>query len=128
MPHRQRNCCNREHQAASLRPVPQTLGPEVLAGEGAAPVCLNVPDSIREIQMLAVQFQHAFQGVSHADNAVGTLHSCKKSERPHDVGPKDGKGTIAQCTLEGKIPLPDMESNSLPAKTGLPNLNVKRLP
>ena len=65
--------------------------------------------------------------MSHADNAVGALHPCEKSKRPHDVRPQDGKWAVAQRAAERKAVLPDMEADPLAAEAGLPDLNLKRL-
>ncbi len=94
--HRQWNRRDGEHQTAALRSGPNALRPEVLVGKGAAPVRLNVSDSIGEIQTLAVQFQRSSQRMPHADDAVGALHTREEPERPHDVRPQSGKWTVAQ--------------------------------
>ena len=126
--HRQGDRRNCKHQTAALWAVPNTLCPKVSVGKGAAPVCFNVSNPVGEIQTLAVQFQRSTQGMPHADDAVGALHSCEKSKRPHNVRPQSGKRTVAQRAAEGKIVLPDMEVNPLTAKAGLSNLYLKRLP
>ena len=123
--HRQGDCRDGKHQAAPLRSVPKALGPEVLTGKRAASVCFDVSDPVGEIQTLAVQFQRSTQGMPHADDAVGTLHPCKKTKRSHDVGLEDSKGAVAQASTEGKAVLLDMEVNSLTAKAGLSDLHLK---
>lgn len=78
--------------------------------------------------MSAVQLQCPAQGMPHADDAVRTLHSSEKPERPHDVRPRGGEWTAAQDTVEGEaVPL-NMERNPLTAKAGRSNLNLKGLP
>lgn len=94
--HRQGDRRNCKHQATMLRAVPNALCPEVFGGKRAAPVCFDVSDPVGEIQTLAVQFQRSAQGMPHADDAVGALHSCEKSKRPHSVRPQSGKRTITQ--------------------------------
>ena len=126
--HRQRNRRDGKHQTARFRPIPKTLHPQVLAGKRAASIRLNIPGSTGEIQALAVQLQCSLQGVPHADDAVGALHSSEEPKRPHDVGPEDGKGAITQGALEEEaVPL-DMEVDPLLAETGLPDLYLKGLP
>ena len=94
--HRQGDRRNCKHQTAGLRLTPDALRPKVPAGKGATPVCFDVSDPVGEIQTLAVQFQRSTQGMPHADDAVGALHSCEKSKRPHDVRPQSGKRIIVQ--------------------------------
>ena len=123
--HRQRNRRNGKHQTAPLRPVPKALDPEVLAGKRAAPVCLDIADSVGEIQALAVQLQRSLQRVPHADDAMRALHPGEEPERPHDVRLQGSKGTITQGALEGEAVLLDMEVDPLFAETGLPDLHLK---
>ena len=116
--HRQGNRRNCKHKTAPLWPVPNTLCPKISAGKGTAPVCFDVSDPVGEIQTIAVQFQRSAQGMPHADDAVGALHSCEKSKRPHDVRPQSSKGAVAQGAVERKSVLLDMEVDSLTAKAG----------
>ena len=94
--HRQGDRRNCKHQTAALRAVPNALRPEVFAGKRAALICFDVSDPVGEVQTLAVQLQRSTQGMPHADDAVGALHSCEKSKRPHNVRPQSGKRTVAQ--------------------------------
>ena len=126
--HRQRDRRNGKHQTAKLQPAPDALCPEVFAGKRTAPVCLNIPGSVREIQTLAVQFQRSTQGMPHADDAVDALHPGEETERTDDVRLEDSKGAVAQGSTEGKAVLLDMEVDPLFTKVGLPDLHLKRLP
>lgn len=126
--HRQGNCRDGKHQTAPLRPVPDTLRPEILAGKRAAPVRLDISGSAGEIQAFAVQFQRSLQRVPHADDAMRALHPGEEPERPHDVGSEDGKGTVAQNPLKREaVPL-DMEVDPLLTEAGLPDLHLKGSP
>ena len=127
-PHRQRNRRDGKHQTAPLWPIPDALSPEVHAGKGIAPVRLNISDSVGEVEALAVQIQCSTERMPHTDDAVGTLHSCKKPERPHDVGPEGGKRAVAQRAMEGKSVLLNVENAPLAAEAGWPNFDLKWLP
>lgn len=125
--HREGNGGDGQHEAAPLRAVPSALGPEVGAGEGAAPVGLDIAHPVGEVDLLAVQTQRALEGVPHAENAVGALHCAKEPEGPHDVGPQGGKGAVAQRAVEGKAVLLHVEVDTLAAKGGLPEPHLKPL-
>ena len=63
----------------------------------------------------------------HTDDAVRTLHSRKKSKRPHNIRAEDSERAIAQRAVEGKAILLNVEAYPLTAEAGLPDLNLKGL-
>ena len=127
-PHGQRNRCDSKHQTAPLRPTPDALSPEVRAGKGTAPVRFDISHPVGEIDLFAVQFQRSLERMPHTDDSVGTLHSRKKSEQPHNVRLENSKRAVAQGTVEGKPILLNMEGDPLAVEAGWPDLDLKRLP
>ena len=51
----------------------------------------------------------------------------EKPKGSHDVGSEDGKGTVAQGTLEEETVPPDMEVESLFTEAGLSDLHLEGL-
>ena len=122
---RQGNDGSGEHHAAGTGSLPDALGPEVLAGKGAAPVRLNVPRPPGKIQRFSVQRQAPLQGMAHADDAVSALHAGEEPERAHDVRSQGCKGPKAYRAAEGD-PLPrDMEAQPLVSEQAFPYPNAE---
>ena len=57
--HRQRDRGRRQHDAAGIGLRPDALAPEVVAGEGTAPVGLHIPHTTGKVQRSAVADQRS---------------------------------------------------------------------
>ena len=101
--------CNTEHQRSAGK---ETLRPEVVTGEGASPVPLQIAPALVKVVGGAIDGDAAFHGVLHAGEDVAALQKGDKPEWPHDVSADGGERAEGQFSLrlQPLIPKPQTDA------------------